>query len=1376
MNDDDLCKALKRLSYISSPSYISFLYHLLRGDNDPLFEEDFTRLNMFYYSLYQDTPDVIGFKNPMDFVLSLREHTDGLKEFLDFLSIQYSERKPLKNKIDLGYDCVLDLYSRYSRNEILAAFDYWNWSKRPSMREGVIYLPDKKTDLFFVTLKKTEDEYSSTTTYEDYFIDKEQFHWQSQNTTPDTSSVGQRYINHVEMGTQVLLFVREQKMKEGKSVPYVFLGKVSYVKHEGSKPMNIIWKLEKPVPDDVYAEFSVERGAAVDDTEIKNTDESLNNVQEAIPDYHVQEGFYPPISIENLDSSSDLLENNNGVVEFEVKIVKKDVKSLIVFAGNAVATLKKDFLGYTIGTYSSILRQELDLSEKVLATRDSLKNIQHLSLCSFDPTLLRLTNSCTLPTFPLALEMITGCRKDESPTFDALPTESVWIYSYDKARQTSSVIVQLLENVKDKVGIDEENTSIPKEKKLESLSREDELPIMRDGDSKKINMDTGFENPHVTTDMGHDEGKQSLTADSTNDNSSSLILNYSISLEGELLLIKSGNASTKVKKANGRYFLLPGSTFNNNLRTLATHDALKQKQKLIFEGYLTSISHSLWELESFNAVFDNLHTIVEMVAGFPCDPNEVLTKESELFGRREGEVKEEIPALNVESSELIDSIETPEFLSIYSWDLVGFSASKHVDKSVINYNGSGIPMEICPFFEADALNHGDKILLTLQYGGKNFTGHIIKEQIIPGVKHPRTRIFWDKDLGEIIREYFKEACGDCIIKFYKTENNKNFYVLDFFIIDSSKLLDEVNQRDSLVKITKKYIRNPILKLELGKISARFTYYSKENYYVLHFGSIISSVVVPPIKFGGSDKRILIRERKLLPKLGDARLLSVDQSIRYSSLNEVLSNIFGIQCSVPYAQPFDLPLKGMYRLPDLELVEESITTRQINTTTPLIKVESIDEETIDEETIDEEPVDEIDDPLSELKLETEEDAQYLNKELRHILKVLGIPNASAKIIAALMIYGELPISGLSAKCNTLNKDYITLDIKAAIKRGDITFYSKANTKGRVITYYKLVHSHADIYMNLLSKNNHLVTQLSEMIHELATLLSLGDQLIIASPDIKIETTDEFKNIILKLSEIGIERDIASVLVYLHYYPRTPFPQMFMGTSFDSSHKLKALQALYGVNWLRSTDYSYEVLHSLNLELNEIAQEYVSQHIESINLALKDLKCIIQLLDEKSLEKEDTKQLGSSIKSEMNDGENLSNIIIHSPERIVSCSDPYKEAVLEKDVLIKRVDNTLLNNNFFVIPNTILSFFNAENLSKGEKKEITLTYHRQYFKATVYKKDTSRGVHNKATIFNWDESFKAKIKENIVDYNNLPLLMITQSFVDDDEYDIEVKIVE
>ena len=70
---------------------------------------------------------------------------------------------------------------------------------------------DKQTDVLFVTLNKSDKDYSPTTMYNDYSINDSLFHWQSQSTTSDKSSTGQRYIHHAERGSRVLLFVREFK-------------------------------------------------------------------------------------------------------------------------------------------------------------------------------------------------------------------------------------------------------------------------------------------------------------------------------------------------------------------------------------------------------------------------------------------------------------------------------------------------------------------------------------------------------------------------------------------------------------------------------------------------------------------------------------------------------------------------------------------------------------------------------------------------------------------------------------------------------------------------------------------------------------------------------------------------------------------------------------------------------------------------------------------------------------------------------------------------------------------------------------------------------------------------------------------------------------
>lgn len=50
-------------------------------------------------------------------------------------------------------------------------------------------------------------------------------------------------------GSKVLLFVREFKNDiYGNTAPYTYLGTANYVSHNGSRPMNIMWKLDEPIP------------------------------------------------------------------------------------------------------------------------------------------------------------------------------------------------------------------------------------------------------------------------------------------------------------------------------------------------------------------------------------------------------------------------------------------------------------------------------------------------------------------------------------------------------------------------------------------------------------------------------------------------------------------------------------------------------------------------------------------------------------------------------------------------------------------------------------------------------------------------------------------------------------------------------------------------------------------------------------------------------------------------------------------------------------------------------------------------------------------------------------------------------------------------
>lgn len=145
----------------------------------------------------------------------------------------------------LPYVCPLDVHCTYSRDQLLCALGFNAFS---SMREGVKYLADRKTDVFLITLNKSDKDYSPTTMYNDYAVNSTLFHWQSQSTTTPESTTGQRYIHHAEKGSHILLFVREFKKDNWGTGSYTFLGEGTYVRHEGSKPMNILWRLKNAIP------------------------------------------------------------------------------------------------------------------------------------------------------------------------------------------------------------------------------------------------------------------------------------------------------------------------------------------------------------------------------------------------------------------------------------------------------------------------------------------------------------------------------------------------------------------------------------------------------------------------------------------------------------------------------------------------------------------------------------------------------------------------------------------------------------------------------------------------------------------------------------------------------------------------------------------------------------------------------------------------------------------------------------------------------------------------------------------------------------------------------------------------------------------------
>ena len=250
-----LAKGLERLSFCNSARFIQFSLRALasirerRGRALPnLSSVERTMLNMLYYTFWD-----VGLSEWKDHSFGtveealywLVEHPYAYLELRDVLQYQFEKIDIAGRPIPgLGEEFPIDLYCNYTIDQILAALDWHKPWKHKHFQEGVLYLEERNMDVFFVTLVKSEKDYSPTTMYQDYAVNERVFHWQSQSRTTVNSPTGQRYINQKYTKHPVLFFVREKKKNEnGVTLPYTCVGLADYKSHSGSAPISIEWTI-----------------------------------------------------------------------------------------------------------------------------------------------------------------------------------------------------------------------------------------------------------------------------------------------------------------------------------------------------------------------------------------------------------------------------------------------------------------------------------------------------------------------------------------------------------------------------------------------------------------------------------------------------------------------------------------------------------------------------------------------------------------------------------------------------------------------------------------------------------------------------------------------------------------------------------------------------------------------------------------------------------------------------------------------------------------------------------------------------------------------------------------------------------------------------
>ena len=244
-NENRLARGIRRVAHVDDASQLYFWLDVLRRVPEGLDDIGRQRLSMLHVSLWSGDGANLSLEEAHKMLGANPSALADLRAVLDD-RLAHAAVRPVPADAAL---LPLAPHALYTRDEALVALGHWSMQKRPDMREGVVHLPDRKVDAFFVTLHKTEAAYSPTTMYDDYAMGPDLFHLQSQSTTSAQSPTGQRYIDHRQLGYTPLLFVREyKKMPSGLSAPYAYLGPAEYVSHQGSRPISLVWRLRHPMP------------------------------------------------------------------------------------------------------------------------------------------------------------------------------------------------------------------------------------------------------------------------------------------------------------------------------------------------------------------------------------------------------------------------------------------------------------------------------------------------------------------------------------------------------------------------------------------------------------------------------------------------------------------------------------------------------------------------------------------------------------------------------------------------------------------------------------------------------------------------------------------------------------------------------------------------------------------------------------------------------------------------------------------------------------------------------------------------------------------------------------------------------------------------
>ena len=215
--------------------------------------KNFYLLERIFNELIEDEileADLYGYKISKKYeAIFYEEDKNFEKRLSDLINLGLNEFR--KNDIEEFNDNVLITHKEYKRIDLQILLD----SKVPKGTWRAGYANTEKDICLFITNDKSHI-MQENLKYDNSLHSDEIIQWISQPKTYHSSSVGQMFIKHREKNMKVHIFARKYAFMNGnKTNPFIYLGQADYYRSFGDKPMTILWKLRRKLPQELIQEL-----------------------------------------------------------------------------------------------------------------------------------------------------------------------------------------------------------------------------------------------------------------------------------------------------------------------------------------------------------------------------------------------------------------------------------------------------------------------------------------------------------------------------------------------------------------------------------------------------------------------------------------------------------------------------------------------------------------------------------------------------------------------------------------------------------------------------------------------------------------------------------------------------------------------------------------------------------------------------------------------------------------------------------------------------------------------------------------------------------------------------------------------------------------